>query len=369
MILCSNPAAQYLSQKEQIDEAISRVLDSGCYILGPEVQAFEEEFSRYIGVSCGIGVGNGTEALHLALEACGIRTGDEVITVSHTAVATISAIEMAGGKPVLVDIIPEFYVLDPEKVEKAVTGRTRAIIPVHLYGQPADLDAILNIAKRHSLRVIEDCAQAHGALYRGRRVGSFGDMACFSFYPTKNLGAIGDGGMVVTHDPELADKARLLREYGWAKRNISSLPGWNTRLDEIQAALLRVKLGRLDEQNAKRRRLAQFYNEAFRNMNLVLPEPMNETTHVYHLYVIRSKKRDELRHFLHSRGIGALVHYPVPVHNQPAYSGRIHIAGGMDETEQAACEVLSLPMYPELTEPEARCVVEAVLSFDGGHYD
>jgi dTDP-4-amino-4,6-dideoxygalactose transaminase len=369
MILCSNPSAQYLTQKAEIDEAIARVLASGRYVLGPEVQAFEEEFAAYVGVSYGIGVGSGTEAIHLALAACDLQKGDEVITVSHTAVATVAAIELAGGKPVFVDIDRRSFVLDPDRLEDAVTEKTRVIIPVHLYGQPADLDTILDVAKKNKLRIIEDCAQAHGAMYRLQRVGSYGDMACFSFYPTKNLGALGDGGIVVTSDPDLAKKARLLREYGWAERNISSLPGWNTRLDELQAAVLRVKLRILDEQNSRREKLAQFYNGSFRGADLVLPVAMEETTHVYHLYVVRSRKRDKLIDFLRGRGIGALIHYPVPVHRQPAYRERIHGSGSLDETEGAAREVISLPMYPELTEPEAKQVVNAVYEFDGGRHD
>jgi dTDP-4-amino-4,6-dideoxygalactose transaminase len=369
VIPCSNPHAQYLSQKAAIDAAVSRVLASGRYILGPEVQAFEEEFAAYVGASFGIGVGSGTEALHLALAACGLRRGDEVITVSHTAVATVAAIEMAGGTPVFVDIDPARYTLDPDRLEKAVTEKTRAIVPVHLYGQPAELDAVREVARRRGLRVIEDCAQAHGALYRGKRVGTFGDMACFSFYPTKNLGAIGDGGMVVTGDPELASRARLLREYGWAERNVSGTPGWNTRLDELQAAVLRVKLGALDGQNARRRRLAQYYSEALDGTGLVLPEPAEDTDHVYHLYVVRSGRRDRLLDFLRGRGIHTLVHYPIPVHLQPAYRGRIGGSGGLEETERAAREVLSLPMYPELTEAEAGRVVEALRAFEGGRKD
>jgi dTDP-4-amino-4,6-dideoxygalactose transaminase len=369
MILCSNPSAQYLSQKAAIDAAIARVLASGRYVLGPEVRAFEDEFSAYVGVSCGVGVGSGTEAIHLALAACGLRKGDEVITVAHTAVATVAAIELAGGVPVFVDIDPITYTLDAARLEQAVTDRTRAVIPVHLYGQPADLENIIAIAKRHRLRVIEDCAQAHGARYRGRRIGSFGDLACFSFYPTKNLGAIGDGGLVVTNDRELAEKVRLLREYGWAQRNVSGLPGWNSRLDELQAAILRVKLATLDNQNERRRHLSQYYGNALQKADLVLPIPAEGTDHVYHLYVVRSRKRDRLLSFLQERGVGALVHYPLPVHLQPAYRGRIRVAGGLEKTERAACEVLSLPMYPELTEAEAAQVVDAVLAFEGGRHD
>jgi dTDP-4-amino-4,6-dideoxygalactose transaminase len=365
MILAANPRAQYLSQKAEIDAAIARVLNKGWYVLGEEVKLFEEEFSEYIGVLHGIGVGSGTEAIHLALVACNIGPGDEVITVSHTAVATVAAIELAGAVPVLVDVEPDFYGLDPHKLEHAITAKTRAIIPVHLYGQPVELDAVLDIAQRRGLRVIEDCAQAHGAVYRGRRVGAFGDLACFSFYPTKNLGALGDGGMVVTNNPELAETARLLREYGWGERYISKLSGWNTRLDEIQAAVLRVKLRTLEQQNGRRIKLADFYTRQLKGADLVLPKARQDSTHVYHLYVVRSRQRDLLLNFLRDQGIGALVHYPLPVHCQPVYQARF---GGAElaETERVSREVLSLPMYPELAESEAQQVVEAVYAFHGG---
>jgi dTDP-4-amino-4,6-dideoxygalactose transaminase len=303
MILCSNPKAQYLSYKSEIDTAISRVLDSGWYILGKEVKAFEKEFTGYIGVAHGIGVGSGTEALHLALVACGIGRGDEVITVSHTAVATVAAIELAGATPVLVDIDPEFYTIDPDKIESAITTHTKAIIPVHIYGHPADMDPIAEIAEKHNLKVIEDCAQAHGATYKGKRVGSFGDMGCFSFYPTKNLGAIGDGGIVVTGDKELAEKARLLREYGWAERYVSHFTGWNTRLDEIQAAILCVKLKHLDDDNSKREHIAEEYNKELGYVDIILPKQRKDSTHVYHLYVIRAERRDALLSFLREKGI------------------------------------------------------------------
>ncbi|MDI6792572.1 MAG: DegT/DnrJ/EryC1/StrS family aminotransferase [bacterium] len=362
MILCSNPKAQYLTYKSEIDAAISQALDKGWYILGEEVKAFEEEFANYIGVSNGVGVGSGTEAIHLALASCGIGPGDEVITVSHTAVATVAAIKLAGAMPVLVDIEPDSFTLDPNKLEVAITPRTKAVLPVHLYGQPADMDLILEIALRHNLRVIEDCAQAHGARYKGKRVGSLGDMGCFSFYPTKNLGAIGDGGMVVTDNPELAEKARLLREYGWAERYVSHFHGWNTRLDEIQAAILRVKLRHLDEDNSKRVCLAEIYNRELNTTNLILPKQREDSTHVYHLYVIRSSKRDELLTFLKERGIGASIHYPVPVHRQPAYT-RLDDGRSLAETERAAKKVLSLPMYPELSETEVYSIIKAVKEF------
>lgn len=363
MILCGNPRAQYVAHKDEIDAAILGVMDKGWFVLGDEVRAFESEFAAYIGVAHGVGVGSGTEALHLAIASCGIGVGDEVITVAHTAVATVAAIELSGATPVVVDIEPDYYTLDPAKLEAAIGPRTKAVVPVHLYGQAADLSPIMEIARRRGLRVIEDCAQAHGAMYQGRRVGACGDMACFSFYPTKNLGALGDGGMVVTNDPELADRARLLREYGWAERNVSSVPGWNSRLDELQAAVLRIKLRHLDRDNGNRQELALFYDRALSEYQLMPPSVRAEATHVYHLYVVRCSDRDGLRDFLHSRRIGALIHYPVPVHLQPAYRCRLRGSDHLPETESAAREVLSLPMYPELTRAEADQVVTTVREY------
>jgi dTDP-4-amino-4,6-dideoxygalactose transaminase len=361
MILCSNPKAQYLSYKNEIDAAILRVLDNGWYVLGKEVKRFEEEFARYIGVSYGIGVGSGTEAIHLALASCGIGPGDEVITVSHTATATVAAIELAGAIPVMVDIEPDFYTIAPEAIEPAITSRTKAIVPVHIYGHPADMDPVLEIANKYNLWVIEDCAQAHGALYKGKRTGSLGDMGCFSFYPTKNLGAIGDGGMVVTNDAELSEKARLLREYGWVERYVSHFSGWNTRLDELQAAILNVKIKHLDEDNSKRARLAEIYNKELSGAGIIVPCRRENCTHVYHLYVIRSARRAELLTFLREKGIDASIHYPVPVHLQPAY---IRLGNrSLRETETLASQVLTLPMYPELSEAELRSVIEAVREF------
>lgn len=363
MILCSNPKAQYFSHQEEIDAAISQVLHQGRYILGEEVHAFEQEFASYLGVSYGIGVGSGTDALHVALAACGIGRGDEVITTAHTAVATGAAIELSGAAPVFVDIEPDYYTIDPNKIEGAITERTKAIIPVHIYGQPADMTPILDIAKKYQLRVIEDCAQAHGACYKKIRVGSYGDMACFSFYPTKNLGALGDGGMVVCNDSRLAERSRLLREYGWAERYISHISGWNTRLDELQAAILRVKLRYLDEDNAKRRKLAAQYYHALDGTELTLPRQREDSTHVFHLYVVRSGKRDNLLSFLQKNDIGALIHYPVPIHLQPAYNRFVqqHI---LSQTERAAQEVISLPMFPELTDSEITRVIETLQRFN-----
>jgi len=362
MILCANPLSQYLSHKDAIDKAISRVLNKGWYILGEEVKAFEEEFAGYIGVKYGIGVGSGTEALHLALVACGIGPGDEVITVSHTAVATVAAIKLAGANPIYVDIDPVFYTLNPNKLEAAISANTKAIIPVHLYGHPADMNPILQIATNHDLFIIEDCAQSHGAMYNDRKAGSFGDMACFSFYPTKNLGAIGDGGMVVTNNLELATKVKLLREYGWAERYVSSIAGWNSRLDEIQAAILRMKLRYLDSDNEKRLRIAEIYNKELSSMKIYLPQKRKHSSHVYHLYIIRSKYRDELQNYLKNNGIAALVHYPIPVHLQPAYN-KVGKNVKLHETEQAAHEVLSLPMYPELKETDVLLITNVIKKF------
>ena len=361
LIPCANPKAQYLAHKQEIDDAVNRVLESGRYILGNEVRAFEEEFAAYLGVNHSVGVGNGTEALHLALMACGIGHGNEVATVSHTAVATVAAIELAGAKPVFVDIDPLTYNMDPEFLKKSITSKTKAVIPVHLYGHPAPMEEILAIARKYSLCVIEDCAQAHGATYRGKRVGSFGDMACFSFYPTKNLGALGDGGAVVTSDLELAEKARLLREYGWAERYVSHTPGWNSRLDEIQAAILRVKLRYLDEDNGARTRLADLYVKGLSETGLVLPRVRERADHVYHLFVVGAPDRDRLLEYLHSQNVGAAVHYPVPVHLQAAYA-RLEVRP-LPETERVARQILSLPMYPEMTEIEVGSVIKAVREF------
>jgi len=362
VIYCGNPKAQYLSHREAIDAAIFRVLDQGRYVLGEEVAAFETEFAGYIGTAHGIGVGSGTEALHLALKTCGVGPGDQVITVAHTAVATVAAIELAGATPVFVDIEPAYFTLAPEALEKAITPRTRAIIPVHIYGQPAEMGQIGTIARKHGVRVIEDCAQAHGSRYHGRRVGSFGDLSCFSFYPTKNLGAVGDGGMVLTSDPDLASKARLLREYGWSDRYVSQVSGWNSRLDELQAAILRVKLGTLDEDNLKRSALAASYARGLETTTLVLPPVRSEASHAYHLYVVRCQRRDQLKQYLADNGVGALVHYPVPVHLQPAYA----VAGqkALPETEKACGEILSLPIYPELPAKDAARVVQLITAFE-----
>lgn len=352
LILPVDLTKQYHALQQEIDAAIKRVMSRGWYILGEETRAFEQEFAAYIGVSEGVGVASGTAAITLALRAVGVQDGAEVITVSHTAVATVAAIELAGGRPVFVDIDCQTFTLDPNQLEAAISERTKAIVPVHLYGHPADMTAILAIARRHNLAVVEDCAQAHGARYQGQRVGSWGDAAAFSFYPTKNLGAAGDGGLVVTNNTDLANRVRLLRQYGWAERYVSYLRGDNSRLDELQAAILRVKLRHLDAWNEQRRTLAAAYQQALADLELTLPRPVGDVEHVYHLYVVRSPRRDELLPYLQANGVVAQVHYPMPVHRQPAYADLAPQNGSLLITERVAEEVLSLPLYPEMP-PEA----------------
>ena len=359
-IPAADPGAGVAARRDEIAAAIDRVLDGGHYILGPEVQAFEREFAAYLGVPHVVGVASGTDALVLALRARGIGAGDEVVTVGHTAVATVAAIELAGASAVLVDIEPPTCTLDPAAVEGALTPRTRALLPVHLYGHPAAMGALRALATRHGLALIEDCAQSHGATLDGRRTGSLGDAAAFSFYPTKNLGALGDGGAVATADAGVAERARRLREYGWRERYVSEVPGVNSRLDELQAAILRVKLRHLDEDNARRVALADLYAGALAETGVTLPVTRDNCRHVYHQFVIRHRGRDALREELRGRGIGTLIHYPVPVHLQPAYRGRLRAPGGLARSEEAAATVLSLPMYPELAPERARRVAAAV---------
>lgn len=362
-ILCSNPLAHYLSHEAEIIDAITKTLHSGRYILGEQVTKFEEEFANYVGAQYGIGVASGTDALFLSLRACNIGPRDEVITVSHTAVATVAAIDHTGAIPVLVDISVDTFNIDPEKIQQAITPRTKAIIVVHLYGLPADMDQIMTIAKKYGLFIIEDCAQAHGARYKGKRVGSFGDLGCFSFYPTKNLGALGDGGMVVTKSPDLAEKVRLLREYGWKKRYISEISGYNSRLDEIQAAILRLKLRTLDEDNAQRRIIAHKYLSLIQSDSVVVPQIPKDSESVFHLFVIRTKLRDALQHYLLDKEVQTLIHYPVPIHLQPAYEKKCIIPVPLVNTENVASEVLSLPIYPELSLDDVDCVIDAIAKF------
>jgi dTDP-4-amino-4,6-dideoxygalactose transaminase len=354
---------QYEIIQSEIDAATARVLKSGWFILGPEVEAFENEFAQYSGTRHGIGVGSGTEALHLALLALGVRAGDEVITVPNTAVATVAAIELAGAQPVLVDVCADSMTMDSAQLEASITPRTRALIPVHLFGQPADLEPIIRIARKHKLAVLEDCAQAHGATFRGKRVGAFGDIAAFSFYPTKNLAAYGDGGMILTNDAQLAERARLARQYGWRERYESETHGLNSRLDELQAAILRVKLKHLDEWNHARRERAVIYTELLPNRRVRAPVEMPYGKHIYHLYVVRADRRAALAEFLKARGIGTAIHYPTPVHLQAAYR-QLAPEGALPVAEKLAREILSLPLYPELPLEDVRSVAGAIRDFE-----
>jgi dTDP-4-amino-4,6-dideoxygalactose transaminase len=365
----SSPLANYLAHKTEIDQAIQAVLENGWYILGAEVGRLEAEFARYIGVGFGIGVGSGTDALQIALRACGVGPGDAVITASHTAVATVCAICLTGAHPILVDIDPATQTINPNHVEATLQRfaehNIRAIIPVHLYGHPADMKSIMGLARSYNLYVIEDCAQAHGALCDGKKVGSFGHFGAFSFYPTKNMGALGDAGAVVTDDSVLAGKAGLIRQYGWRERYLSELHGMNSRLDELQAAVLRVKLRHLDEDNDRRRNVAALYGDLLSAANILLPMQAGNTRHVYHQYTIRSSGRDELRATLQTNAVDTSILYPVPVHLQPAYRDRITIgAGGLAESERICNEILSLPMYPELTPQQISRVAELIISWE-----
>jgi dTDP-4-amino-4,6-dideoxygalactose transaminase len=347
----------------EIDTAVSRVLSSGWYILGEEVRQFEEEFAAYLGVAYVVGVASGTDALLLALRALEIGAGDEVMTVSHTAVATIAAIELSGATPVFVDVEPQTYTLDPSLLEAALTPRTRAIVPVHLYGQPADMRPILEFARRHGLVVIEDCAQAHGATYNGQRIGTLGDAAAFSFYPTKNLGAIGDGGAVVTNRSDLAERLSLLRQYGWRERYVSEIAGYNSRLDELQAAILRVRLGHLNAQNQTRQQLAQQYFDSLCDLPLTLPQARENAKHVFHLFVVETEYRDALREHLQARGIATGIHYPVPVHLQPAYQRLGYQRSSLPVTEKLVGQILSLPLYPGMPKAHVAAISHALVEF------
>jgi len=368
MIPQTNPLSNYMAQKPAIDRAISRVLSSGRYILGEESRAFEQEFADYIGVQYAVATGTGTDALHLALRSCGIGPGDEVITVSHTAVATIAAIEMCGASPVLVDIDPDLYTIKPEQVEKAVTVHTKAIVPVHLYGQPSQMTPLMACAKRNNLFIVEDCAQSHGAVYQGLKAGSLGDAGAFSFYPTKNLGCLGDGGVVTTNSDKLHEKLLALRQYGWDNKRISRMAGYNSRLDELQASILRVKLRRLDPNNRRRIEIAQAYNRFLESKEIVRPFSSSSSLHVYHQYVIRCVNRsirDDLIRFMLKQNIQTAVHYPVPVHLQPAYMNRIRKPHPLHITEKISETIISLPMFPELGDEEIEKIAATICEFYG----
>ena len=352
--------AQYLEIKSEIDAAVLRVLDSTQFVLGPEVEAFEREFAAYSGASEGMAVNTGTSALHLALMAAGVRAGDEVITVPFTFVATVAAIGYIGAKAVFVDIDPATFTMDVAQLEQAITSRTKAIVPVHLYGQPADMDPIVAIARRHGLVVIEDACQAHGAAYKGRPVGSLGDAACFSFYPGKNLGAYGEGGMVVSNSASFAREVRMLRDWGAEKKYHHVLKGYNYRMDGIQGAILRVKLRHLERWTEARRAHARDYARLLADSNVTIPQEADYARHVFHVYAVRTTDRQSLQRTLQANGVGSGIHYPIPVHLQPAYSDLGYTAGAFPESERAADEVLSLPMYPELSHTKLEMVAAAI---------
>ncbi|MBN3992496.1 MAG: DegT/DnrJ/EryC1/StrS family aminotransferase [Nostoc sp. NMS2] len=353
-----NFEASYLELQEELDSAYQRVMKAGWYILGREVEAFEAEFAAYCQTKYCIGVGNGLDALHLILRAMEIVTGDEIIVPANTYIATWLAVSYAGGTPVPVEPDERTYNINPQLIEAAITERTKAILVVHLYGQPADMDAINVIAKRYNLKVIEDAAQAHGARFKNRRVGSLGDAAGFSFYPTKNLGAIGDGGAVTTNDVDLADKVRLLRNYGSRIKYENEIQGYNSRLDELQAAFLRVKLTKLDEWNSRRAHIAEQYLQGLvRTANVALPFVPNWAESVWHLFVVRYPKRHSLEQDLHQSGIGTLIHYPIPPHLSGAYIGSGWHEGSFAIAEQLAKEVLSLPLHPHITEEQISIIV------------
>jgi dTDP-4-amino-4,6-dideoxygalactose transaminase len=357
-------SAQYAAIGAEIRTALERVMASQQFVLGPEGAALEEEIARLCGVAHGVGLASGTDALILALRACGVQPGDEVLLPPFTFVATGSAVSALGARPVFADIRPDTYNIDPAEFERRVTPLTRAIVVVHLYGLAADMDPILAFAKSRKLPVIEDNAQAIGASYKGRRTGSLGDVACLSFYPTKNLGAYGDAGMVVTNSAELAARVRTLRNHGQSAKYLSSEPGWNSRLDEIQAAILRVKLRHLSNWQRARRSHAAEYNRLLSQIPGVMPPLAPESfEHVYHQYTIRIEKRDALQKFLNERKIGSTVYYPYPLHLQPLYASLGHQAGDFPHAERAAQEVLSLPMYPELRKEQIARVAENITTF------
>jgi dTDP-4-amino-4,6-dideoxygalactose transaminase len=354
---------QYATIKDEIDQAIAEVVGSGRFILGPQVVALEAEMATYCGVAHAVGVGSGTDALRLALQALDIGPGDEVITSPFTFVASAETVWQVGAVPVFADIEPATYTLDPAAVARKVTARTRAIVAVHLYGHPADMAPLTELARDHGLSVVEDAAQAVGATSRGRRVGGIGHVGCFSFFPTKNLGAYGDGGLVTTDDPALADRVRMLRQHGSREKYVHALPGWCSRLDELQAAVLRVKLRHLDEWTTRRRLLANRYGSLLADLPVIPPRERAGDRSVYHLFTIRSRQRDDLLKHLSSQGIQTAVHYPTPLHLQPPYRGAQR--DGFPQSERASEEVLSLPLFPELRDGELDAVVAGVTGFFG----
>lgn len=354
---------QYKTHKKEFDFAIQQVLDRSDFILGKDVELFEKEFADYCNSKYCIGVASGTDALFLILKALAIGPGDEVITVANTFIATALTISMVGAKPVLVDMDSHTYNIDVNAIEKAITKRTKAIMPVHLYGQPADMSKINAIAKKYKLVVVEDACQAHGALYKGKKAGSLGKVAAFSFYPGKNLGAYGDGGAITTSDKVLAEKIRMLRNYGSLKKYYHIMKGYNSRLDTIQAAVLRVKLRHLDTWNKRRREIAARYSKGMNSLGLVIPTSLKSAESVFHIYLIQAEKRDELIQYLGENGITALIHYPVPIHLQQAYVDLGYKLGDFPKTEEYVKKIVSLPMYPEMSNIEVDYVIEKVKDF------
>lgn len=352
---------QYATIATEIDDAIHGVLRSGQFILGPNVKALEAELAKYCGSAHAVGLASGTDALRLALEAIRIQPGDEVITSPFTFIATAEMISQVGGVPVFADIAADTYALDPAAVERCITSRTRAIIPVHLYGHPADMTSLMAVARRQGIIVIEDAAQAIGAEHAGRRIGSLGDIGCFSFFPTKNLGAYGDGGLVTTNDAALAERIHMLRQHGQREKYVHDSLGWSSRLDELQAAVLRVKLRYLDEWTERRRSLADCYRERLAGLPLGLPSERPGDRHVYHLFTVVTERRDDLQKYLDGHGVRTMVHYPTPLHLQTAYRGLGRVS--LPQSERAAREVLSLPIFPEMTAEEFEAVVAAVTTF------
>lgn len=356
----ANPFAEFMALQSDIEAAINGVLRGGVYILGPHVKKFETEFAHYVGTKHCIGVGNGTDALALALRACGIGPGDEVISVSHTAVATIAAIEQAGATAVLCDIEAASRCIDPNRISALVSSKTKAIVPVHIYGQPANMDEIASIAKTAGLAVIEDCAQSHGGRYRGRMCGTMGSAAAFSFYPTKNLGAIGDGGAIVTDSAEIAERCNALRQYGWKERYVSSSVGYNSRLDEMQAAILSAKLKHLDALQQRRSVIAQRYRQACAGRDLTSPAEIKDTVHAMHLFVVETEERERFRDFLSKRGIQTGLHYPQAVHQQPAYRGRMRGGDRLPVTDALYARLVTLPLFPQLSDDQVERVCSAL---------
>jgi dTDP-4-amino-4,6-dideoxygalactose transaminase len=356
---------QYKSIHKEIDKTVKEVMASGWFIMGPNVKAFDEEIAEYTGVKHGLACASGTDALQICLMAMEIQPGDEVITTPFTFVATAEVIALLGAKPVYVDIEPDTYLIDPERLEKAITKRTKAIIPVHLYGQSADMDRINEIAKAHKLVVIEDACQAVGAEYKGKKVCGLGDMGCLSYFPAKNLGAFGDGGHILTANDEYAEKIRWIRDHGSDRRYHHAILGVNSRLDAMQAAILRIKLKYIDKWNEARRDRAALYSELLKNANVVLPTVKECNTHVFHQYSIRVNDRDGLQRHLHEAGIASAIHYPVPLHLQPAYKHFSKGAGSFPVSEEVSREIISLPMYPELSEEAVHYITENIIGFTG----